>query len=104
LWFGDRYVGVNLNNPSFAAIAKAMGAEGITVESQDQVGSAFQKAIKNQMEEGKTTVLECMLTKELGDPFRRDAMKLPVRTLPKYRHLTLDSESATGQPTDLKST
>jgi sulfoacetaldehyde acetyltransferase len=28
LWFGDRYVGVNLENPSFAEVARSMGAEG----------------------------------------------------------------------------
>jgi len=78
-----------------------MGAEGIQVDSVDQVGDAFMMAIKNQMKEGKTTVLECMLTKELGDPFRRDAMKLPRRTLSKYKHLSLSAESETGQPTDL---
>ena len=30
-FYADRYVGTNLKNPSFAGIAKAMGAEGITV-------------------------------------------------------------------------
>merc|ERR1719171_1585030 len=38
LWFGDRYVGTNLENPSFAAIAKAMGAEGIQVTDVSKVG------------------------------------------------------------------
>jgi sulfoacetaldehyde acetyltransferase len=35
--------------------------------------------------EGKTTVLEMMVTKELGDPFRRDALSKPVRHLEKYK-------------------
>ena len=35
--------------------------------------------------DGKTTVLEMMVTQELGDPFRRDALSKPVRHLPKYR-------------------
>ena len=60
----------------------------------------FSQATKNQ-EEGKTTVIEVMVTKELGDPFRRDAMKLPVRHLEKYKNTCQYSESATGQPTDL---
>jgi sulfoacetaldehyde acetyltransferase len=30
-------------------------------------------------------VLEMMVTRELGDPFRRDALSLPVRHLPKYQ-------------------
>jgi sulfoacetaldehyde acetyltransferase len=30
------------------------------------------------MKEGKTTFIEVMLNQELGEPFRRDAMKAPV--------------------------
>jgi sulfoacetaldehyde acetyltransferase len=30
-------------------------------------------------------VLEVMVTQELGDPFRRDALAKPVRLLEKYR-------------------
>ena len=37
LWFGDRYVGTDLDNPSFADIAVAMGANGITCTEIDQV-------------------------------------------------------------------
>lgn len=102
LWFGDRYVGSNLNNPfSYAEIARAMSAEGITCTHADQVGDALTQAIQNQSE-GKTTVVEVMLTKELGDPFRRDAMKLPQRILAKYSGLSEKQESQTGQPTDLQ--
>ena len=46
-------------------------------------------------------VIELMLTRELGEPFRRDAMKLPQRKLAKYSHTSMDAESATGQPIDL---
>jgi len=100
LWFGDRYVGVNLKNDfSYADISKSMGAEGITVTDIDQVGDALRKCVQNQTE-GKTTVLEMMLTRELGDPFRRDAMKLPQRILSKYQSTNESSESATGQPVD----
>ena len=38
-----------------------------------------------QMNEGKTTVIEIMCTRELGDPFRRDALSKPVRLLDKYK-------------------
>merc|ERR1711935_375178 len=58
LWFGDRYVGVQLENPSFAEVARSMGAEGVTVTRAEDVGPAFRKAIKMQMEEGKTCVIE----------------------------------------------
>jgi len=98
LWFGDRYVGTDLDNPSFADIAVAMGANGITCTEIDQVGPALEQALDAQMNEGKTTIVELMTSRELGDPFRRDAMKLPRRLLGKYKHTSLDSESATGQP------
>ena len=54
------------------------------------------------MEEGVTTVIEMMTTRELGEPFRRDAMKLPQRCLDKYNNFSEESESATGQPVDIK--
>merc|ERR1711879_579376 len=100
LWFGDRYVGVNLKNTfSYADIARSMSA-GITCNHIDQVGDALRQAAQNQSE-GKTTVIEMMLTRELGDPFRRDAMKLPQRCLSKYQGTNESSESSTGQPVDV---
>jgi sulfoacetaldehyde acetyltransferase len=84
-FYADRYVGTNLANPSFAGIARAMGAEGITVDKPDQVGDALQLAASS----GKPTVLEIMATQELGDPFRRDALKKPVRMLDKYKNYTV---------------
>lgn len=101
LWFGDRYVGSQLKNPSFAEVARSMGAEGIKVEHESEVGDALRHAVNLQMNEGKTCVLEVMTSKELGDPFRRDAMKLPHRLLSKYAPTNMKSESPTGQPTDL---
>jgi len=84
-FYADRYVGTNLTNPSFAGIARAMGAEGITVDHPDQIGDALQKATGSN----KCTVLEVMVTQELGDPFRRDALKKPVRLLEKYKGFTV---------------
>lgn len=96
-------MGSNLTHPEggFAGVGRAMGAQGVQIGSIDEVGDALRAAIDDQMN-GKTTVLEFLISKELGDPFRRDAMKLPVRRLPKYEHTTLYAESATGQPIDLK--
>ena len=82
-FYGRRFVG-NLQNPNFAELARAMGAEGLRVEHADQVGDALRAACKAQSE-GKTTVLEMMVSQELGDPFRRDALKQPVRFLKKYQ-------------------
>jgi sulfoacetaldehyde acetyltransferase len=84
-FYADRYVGTNLRNPSFAGIAKAMGAEGITVSHPGEVGDALKTAVAAN----KPTVLELMVTQELGDPFRRDALKKPVRTLDKYKAYTV---------------
>jgi sulfoacetaldehyde acetyltransferase len=88
-FYNERFVGVNLQNPSFAAIAKAMGAEAIVVETVDDVGAALDKACDAQ-KHGKTTVIEALCTMELGDPFRRDALKKPLRLLDKYRHTNVE--------------
>ncbi|RSN25607.1 sulfoacetaldehyde acetyltransferase [Amycolatopsis sp. WAC 04169] len=84
-FYNRRFVAGELESESFAGIAKAMGAEGIVVEKLDEVGPALQRAVEAQMNEGKTTVVEIMCTRELGDPFRRDALSKPVRFLEKYK-------------------
>jgi len=83
-FYNNRFLGVNLENPSFAGIARSMGAEGVTVDKLSDVGPALRDACKAQRD-GKTTILEMMCTRELGDPFRRDALKKPVRHLDKYK-------------------
>ncbi len=83
-FYGKRFLGSNLKNPKFSDIAIAMGAEGIYVEEKDQIADALKKSIANQ-QEGKTTILEIFCSRELGDPFRRDALKQPVRFLDKYK-------------------
>ena len=88
-FYSNRFLGVNLENPSFAAIAKAMGAEGLTINSLSDVGPALRDACKAQ-KDGKTTILEMMCTRELGDPFRRDALKKPHRLLEKYKSTSVD--------------
>ena len=84
-FYNRRFVAGELDSSSFAGIAKSMGAEAIVVDQLDQVGPALKKAIDMQMNEGKTCVLEIMCTRELGDPFRRDALSKPVRFLEKYK-------------------
>jgi sulfoacetaldehyde acetyltransferase len=83
-FYSNRFLGVNLENPSFAGIAKAMGAEGVRIEKLSDVGPALRDACKAQ-KDGKTTIVEMMCTRELGDPFRRDALKKPMRLLEKYK-------------------
>lgn len=84
-FYNRRFVAGELDNQSFAGIARAMGAEGVTVDKLEDVGPALKKAIDAQMTRGKTTVIEIMCTRELGDPFRRDALSKPVRFLDKYK-------------------
>ena len=79
-FYANRFEGVNLKNPSWAEVAKTLGAEGIVVKNLGDVGEALEKAVDAQ-KKGKTTVLEMLVTKELGDPFRRDALKKPKRLL-----------------------
>ena len=84
-FYGRRFVAGELDNTSFAEMGRAMGSEGITVDKLEDVGPALTKAVDMQMNEGKTTVIEIMCNRELGDPFRRDALSKPVRHLAKYK-------------------
>ena len=84
-FYNRRFVAGELDSPSFAGIAQSMGAEGIIVDKLEDVGPALKKAVDMQMNEGKTCVIEVMCTRELGDPFRRDALRKPVRILEKYK-------------------
>jgi sulfoacetaldehyde acetyltransferase len=83
-FYSRRYQGVNLENPSWSAVARAFGCQGVTVDRLAEVGPALRAAAQAQAE-GVTTVLELMVTQELGDPFRRDALSKPVRFLEKYK-------------------
>ena len=79
LWFDDNFVGTELDTSvSYAGIAKACGLEGVAVRTMDALTDTLSKAINDQMNNGKTTLIEVMLNQELGEPFRRDAMKKPV--------------------------
>jgi sulfoacetaldehyde acetyltransferase len=79
-YFDSRFLGTELENPNFAEVARAMGAQGSTVEHEDQVGDALLAAIASN----QPTVINLRLTQALGDPFRRDAFKPPRRLLAKY--------------------
>jgi sulfoacetaldehyde acetyltransferase len=85
-FYGRRFEGVNLANPNWAEVATALGAEGAVVRKLGDVGEALEKAVDAQMKHGRTTVLDLHVTRELCDPFRRDALKKPKRLLKKYEH------------------
>ena len=79
LWFEDNFVGTELDTKvSYAKIAQACGLEGVQVTTMEGLTDALDKAIKAQMADGTTTFIEVLLNQELGEPFRRDAMKKPV--------------------------
>ena len=79
LWFDDNFVGTELDQQvSYAGIAKACGVEGVAVYGMDELRDALAAAVDAQMKNGVTTFIEVMLNQELGEPFRRDAMKKPV--------------------------
>jgi sulfoacetaldehyde acetyltransferase len=79
LWYDDNFVGTELDtNVSYAGIAKACGMDGVQATSPQELTELLRAAVKAQMEVGKTTFIEVLNNKELGEPFRRDAMKKPV--------------------------
>ena len=79
LWFDDNFVGTELNlGVEYAKIADGCGLKGVQVTSMDQLTDELATAVKAQMEDNVTTILEVVLNQELGEPFRRDAMKKPV--------------------------
>jgi len=80
LWFDDNFVGTELDTKvSYAGIAQACGLNGVQVKTMDDLTAVLNQAIKDQMENNKTTLIEVILNQELGEPFRRDAMKKPVQ-------------------------
>ena len=84
-FYNRRFVADELGGESWTGIAQSMGAEGIVVDQLEDVGPALKKAIDAQMNDGKTTIIEIMCTRELGDPFRKDALAKPIRFLEKYK-------------------
>lgn len=47
------------------------------VKTTDELTDALNTAVKEQMNDNVTTFIEVVLNQELGEPFRRDAMKAP---------------------------
>ena len=79
LWFDDNFVGTELDEGvAYAKVAEGCGLRGVQVRSMDELTEALRAAVRAQMEEGATTFVEVLLNQELGEPFRRDAMKKPV--------------------------
>ena len=78
LWFDDNFVGTELDPElSFAKVAEGCGLKGVVVKTQDELTESLKKSCEDQ-KKGITTFIEVILNQELGEPFRRDAMKKPV--------------------------
>ncbi|MDX1402716.1 MAG: thiamine pyrophosphate-dependent enzyme, partial [Kiloniellales bacterium] len=78
LWYDNNFVGTELDPKlSYAKIAEGCGFKGVAVRTQEELSSALKDACLAQ-EDGITTFIEVLLNQELGEPFRRDAMKKPV--------------------------
>ena len=79
LWYEDNFVGTELNlGVEYARVAEGCGLKGVQVTTMDALTDALNTAVKEQMEDKVTTLIEVVLNQELGEPFRRDAMKKPV--------------------------
>ena len=77
LWYNNNFVGTELNQDfSYAKIAEGCGLKGVQVNSMDELSTALRKSCDDQSQ-GITTFIEVVLNQELGEPFRRDAMKAP---------------------------
>ena len=78
LWYDDNFVGTELDpNLSYAKVAEGCGLKGVAVRTQDELKAAIAESCEAQ-KKGITTFIEVILNQELGEPFRRDAMKKPV--------------------------
>ncbi len=79
LWFDDNFVGTELDPElSYSKVATACGLKGVTVKTMEETTNAIKKSCEDQ-KKGITTFIEVILNQELGEPFRRDAMKKPVK-------------------------
>jgi sulfoacetaldehyde acetyltransferase len=78
LWFDNNFVGTELNpHLSYAKVAEACGLKGVTARTQAELTEALRESCEAQKNR-VTTFIEVILNQELGEPFRRDAMKKPV--------------------------
>tara|TARA_B100001057_G_scaffold430832_1_gene457831 strand:- start:1211 stop:1552 length:342 start_codon:yes stop_codon:yes gene_type:complete len=79
LWYDNNFIGTELDpNLSYSKVADACGLKGVTVKTMEETTAAIRQSCEDQ-KKGITTFIEVILNQELGEPFRRDAMKTPVK-------------------------
>jgi sulfoacetaldehyde acetyltransferase len=83
-FYDDRFLGTNLKNPDFAGIAREMGANGYKVDKASEIADTLHEALAAKRPAVINLVVD---SEELGEPFRRDALKKPQRFLERYTHL-----------------
>ena len=77
LWYANNFVGTELDlEMSYAKVAQACGLQGIQATTPEQLTEAIKSSCEGQSR-GVKTLIEVVLNQELGEPFRRDAMKKP---------------------------
>jgi sulfoacetaldehyde acetyltransferase len=80
LWFDDNFIGTELNvGVDYAKVAEGCGLKGVQARTMEALTETLRTAVQEQMRDGVTTFVEVVLNQELGEPFRRDAMKKPVQ-------------------------
>ena len=100
LWFDERFVGTELGDDfSYADVAKAFGLAGERVSSMGDLSDAIARSCAAQ-DDGTTTLVEVVVNKELGAPFRRDAMQDQRCLLPRYQepHRDAVGNERSGSP------
>ncbi len=81
-FFKERYFYTDLENPSFATIAEAMGARGFSITDPNAIGPALAEALELDI----PSVIEIHTDpKLLNEPYRRDALKAPMRFSDRYK-------------------
>lgn len=83
-FYNSRFYGVDIQEPNWAELAKVMGAKGLRIERPEDIREALDEAFKSE----QPVVLEFIVDgTQLAPPFRKDALALPKRYLPKYAAL-----------------
>lgn len=83
-YYDNRFIGSDIEAPEFAEVAKSMGALGYTIDKAEDIGPVIEEVLSKK----KPAVLNIYVDgTQLAPPFRRDALKMPVRYMDKYKHL-----------------
>ena len=70
-FFGKRYIGANINSPSFDKVAELYGAKGFKVEKISQINGAIEAALKCN----KPAVIDVDVDRNALYSFRKDSFK-----------------------------